>query len=240
VTTTALSCGNAQRGTHGNHHGVQWIDVPAAPGREDIDPVLAELDGRLLVHGTDADLAAVILRLMRGNRLPDVVVGYLPVATSPATRLWDIPAGEDAFELACHGQPRPAPVVRDDVGGVLVGSGVIEPITGQVYCDDQQALNGSAMAVEVSPDPLAAALPLPTADPHAALLEPAIEGLRVTVVRRGLLRRRREVLRGRAVQASFRSTTVRRDGVAHQRSVEQWGWYRHTEDLLLVRPLPRG
>jgi hypothetical protein len=240
VTTTALSCGNARRSAHPNHHGVQWIEVPAIPGREDIDPVLAELGGRLLVHGTDADLAAVILRLLRRNRLPDVVVGYLPVAPSPASRLWNIPTGEAAFELACHGQPRPAPVVRDDVGGVLMASGVIEPITGQVYCDDQQALNGSALTVEITPDPAAAALPEPTAEPHAAMLEPAAEGLRAIVVRRGVLRRRREILRGRAVQASFRKATVRQDGVAHPRSVDRWGWYRHTEDLLLVRPRSHG
>ena len=41
---------------------------------------------------------------------------------------------------------------------------------------------------------------------------------------------------GRAVQAGFREATVLRDGVPHPRPVTKWAWYRHTEDLLLVRP----
>jgi hypothetical protein len=235
VTTTALYCGNNHRSPHPGDHGVRWIHVPATPGREDVDPVLAEVEGRLLVYGTDADLAAVVLRLLRRGRLPDVVVGYLPVAESAATRLWGIPSGEAAFELALSGQPRPAPVIRDDAGGVLVASGVIAPITGQVYCDDQQALGGSALSLEVAPDPAAAPLGKPTADPLSTTLEPATDGVRVTVVRRRLLRRHREVVRGRAVQASFRSATVVRDGIAHPRPAEKWGWYRHTEDLMLLR-----
>jgi hypothetical protein len=230
VTTTALSCGNARRCTQPDHHGVRWIEVPALPGKADIDPVLASLEGRLLVQGTDADLAAVILRLLRANRLADVIVGYLPVVSSPASSLWRIPVGPAALDLACTGAPRPVPVIRDDGGGVLAGAGVIPRITGEVYCDDQRALRGSALAVEVAPDPGAAPLP------DAAAMEPATEGVRVSVVRRGLLRRKREVFRGRAVQASFRSTTVLRDGVAHQRPTDRWGWYRHTEDLLFVCP----
>ena len=63
-----------------------------------------------------------------------------------------------------------------------------------------------------------------------------VDGLRVTVTRRGFLRRHREVALGRAAQASFRSATVLRDGIAHPRPAEKWVWYRHTEDLLLVRP----
>jgi hypothetical protein len=232
VTTTALSCGNARRCTQPDHHGVRWIDVPTLPGRADIDPVLASLEGRLLVQGTDADLAAVILRLLRANRLADVILGYLPVARSPASSLWRIPVGLGALDLACSGTPRPVPVIRDDGGGVLAGSGVIATITGQVYCDDQRALNGSALAVEVAPDPAAVPLQEATGD----LLEPATDGVRVSVVRRGILRRRREVFRGRAVQASFRSNTVLRDGIAHPRPADRWGWYRHTEDLRFVCP----
>lgn len=232
MTTTALSCGNTRRCTQSDHHGVQWIEVPALPGRADIDPVLASLEGRLLVQGTDADLAAVILRLLRANRLADVVVGYLPVVRSPASALWRIPVGPDALDLACSGTPRPVPLIRDDGGGLLAGSGRITPITGQVYCDDQRALHGSALAVEVTPDPTAA----PLQEAAAGLPEPATDGLRVSVLRRGMLRRRQDVFRGRAAQASFRSTTVLRDGLAHPRPMDRWGWYRHTEDLRFVCP----
>lgn len=229
MTTTALSCGNARRRTDGGHPDLRWVEVPAVPGKEDIDPVLASVEDRLLVQGTDADLAAVILRLLRGNRLANVIVGYLPVMASPAATLWRIPLGPDALDLARSGTPRRVPLIRDDAGGVLVGSGVITAITGRVYCDDRQVLHGGARMLEVTPDPAADALrdsgPAP---------EPAVDGLRVTVVRRRLLRPRRDTVRGRAVQASFRSATVLRDGVAHPRPVDRWVWYRHTEDLRLV------
>lgn len=236
MTTTALSCGNIDRAARPDRHGLQWRELPSRPGRQDVDPLLTGSEERLIVQGTDADLAAVVLRLLRKGMVTTIAVGYLPVAPSPATELWGLPLGADAVDLALDGQVRPVPLVRDDSGGVLVASGVIEPITGQVYCDDQQVLNGSALRVEVAPDPNAAPLPEPTSDPLSTMLEPATDGLRVSTVRRRLLRQRRETARGRAFQANFRSTTVVLDGVTHPRPAEKWGWYRHTEDLALVRP----
>ncbi|GAA4854191.1 hypothetical protein GCM10025787_42670 [Saccharopolyspora rosea] len=212
---------------------MRWCQVPAEPGRQDVDPLLADTTDRIVVHGTDADLAAVVLRLLRKNRLADLVVGYVPVADSPASRLWGLRVGD--FDRAFDADPRPTPLIRDDSGGLLVASGVIEPATGQIYCDDQQVLNGPALRVEVSPDPGAAPLAEPTADPLSTDIDPAEDGLRVTVVRKGLLRRRREVARGRAAQASLRTTSVLRDGVAHPRPVDRWVWYRHTEDLRFAR-----
>ncbi|MBB5154488.1 hypothetical protein [Saccharopolyspora phatthalungensis] len=212
---------------------MQWFDVPATPGRADLDPLIAEAGQRLVVHGTDADFAAVVQRLLRKNRLADLIVGYVPVAESPAARLWGLAI--DDFDRALTAAPRPAALIRDDAGGVLLGAGTIEPIIGQVYCDDEQVLNGAAISITISPDPGAAPLPEPTADPLSTMLEPATDGLLVTTVRRGLLRRRRDVTRGRAVQASFRSATVRHDGIAHPRPAQKWVWYRHTEDLQLAR-----
>jgi hypothetical protein len=212
---------------------VQWFDLPATPGRQDVDPLVAEVD-RIVVHGTDADLAAVVLRLLRKGLLPTTVVGYVPAAGSAGSDLWGIPVG--SFDLALDGTARPAPLIRDDSGGLLVASGVIAPITGHVYCDDERVLNGHALRLEVSPDPDATPLPEPTADPLSTTLDPATDGLRVTALRRGLLRKRRDSASGRAVQASFRAATVVLDGVEHPRTAEKWGWYRHTEDLALVRP----
>jgi hypothetical protein len=232
VSTTALSCGNVERAMRPSGDGVQWFDVPATPGRADLDPLLADAAGRLVVHGTDADFASVVLRLLRKDRLADLVVGYVPVDDSPAARLWGLDVGD--FDRALTAAPRPAALIRDDSGGVLVGTGSIEPITGQVYCDDEQVLNGTALSITISPDPGATPLPESTSDPLSTLLEPATDGLLVATVRRGLLRRRADVTRGRAVQASFRAATVRHDGLAHPRPVEKWVWYRHTEDLQLA------
>lgn len=198
-----------------------------------MDPLLTERTDRVVVHGTDADLAAVVLRLLRKNRIADLAVGYVPVTDSPVARLWGLRAGD--FERAFTAAARPAALIRDDSGGVLLGDGVIEPITGQVYCDDQRILDGSALSLRVRPDPAATPLAEPTADPMNANLDPATDGVLVTTVTRGLFRKHRAAARGRALQASFRPATVRHDGSEFPRRVRKWVWYRHTEDLRLAR-----
>ncbi|MER5394906.1 hypothetical protein, partial [Saccharopolyspora sp. NPDC002686] len=165
---------------------MQWFDLPVTPTRQDLDPLLAETSERLVVHGTDADFASVVLRLLRKNRLADLVVGYVPVEDSPAAQLWGLRAGD--FERALTAEPRPSALIRDDSGGVLLGAGTIEPITGQVYCDDNRVLDGSALSITISPDPDATPLPESTPDPMNAMLDPAMDGLLVTTVRRGLFR----------------------------------------------------
>src|SRR5690348_3486224 len=75
------------------------VRLPARPGRADVDPVLDEHEPRrIAVAGTDADLAAVLLRLLRTERL-GVEVAYLPAAASPATRAWGLPTGRAAVDL---------------------------------------------------------------------------------------------------------------------------------------------
>ncbi|MDT7712543.1 MAG: hypothetical protein QOG46_1232, partial [Pseudonocardiales bacterium] len=93
--------------------------------------MLAALNGRrLVVCGTDADLAAVLLRLLRTEALGAVPVGYVPVeASSAVARLWDLPVvPAAAASLALCGDPDSVPLVRDDAGGVLVGRGVVAPL----------------------------------------------------------------------------------------------------------------
>lgn len=197
-----------------------------------MDPLLAEASGRVVVHGTDADLAAVVLRMLRKERLGDLTVGYVPVTDSPVARLWDLGVGE--FSRALEGPSRPTPLLRDDVGGILLGEGRIEPITGQGYCDDQQVLHGSALSLVASPDPEAAPLPEATAHPLSTNLDVTFEGVRVTTTRRRLLRKHTATVRGRALQLAFDETTVTRDGAPHPRPAQKWVWYRHTEDLHLA------
>jgi hypothetical protein len=187
-------------------------EIPATPGRDDVDPLLKGTDlDRVVVHGTDADLAVVVLRLMRLERLAEVPVGYVPVdhRQSAVARLWGLPA--DAVSLALTGSDRPRPLVRDDTGGVLLGLGVLSPVRGTVYCDDAVALRGAAARIEVTPGPA---------------------GVDVRVVRGRL--RRPAVFAGRAVQFGVDETVPVRDGVPHPRPVTRWTWYRHTEDLRAV------
>ena len=198
--------------------GIVIHQLPRRPGKDEVDPILAELDGRrLIVAGTDADLAAVVLRLLRGERLGSVDLGYLPSSADSVTaRLWHLPrTPATALELALHAPVRPVPLVRDDNGGVLLGAGTISALDGVAYCDDTRVLSGPAKQLRVTPDPA---------------------GLRVTVTHKGILRRSGPSATGRACQIGGELPEVVSDGVPHGRPMPRWSWYRHTEDLRLVRP----
>jgi hypothetical protein len=190
--------------------------VPSRPGKAEIDPLLsAHPEVPLIVAGTDADLAAVVIRLLRKEKLAGTPVGFVPaVAGSEVARRWGLPRDPArALEVALTAEPDPVPLVRDDAGGVLVGKGTIGPVSGVAYCDDFVALRGSARSIEVWPDGAA--------------------GLAVRV-RKGLFKSG-ETVTSRAFQLGCAPTRPRYDGVEHPRPVERWTWYRHTEDLRLIR-----
>lgn len=216
VSGLVLACGNAAdslTGVDTARNGVRIEAVPARPGKKDVDPLLGQA---VVVAGTDADLAAVVLRLLRKDLLPSTTVGFVPTdRKSAVASLWGLPTDPaKALDLALTGVDRPVPLVRDDVGGVLVGRGVIAPVRGIGYCDDTVALRGAARSLEV----------------HAGQA-----GLVVTVTR-GRLRRRRTTYESRAFQLACDPVVPISDGVAHPRSMERWTWYRHTQELRLVRP----
>lgn len=203
------------------------VRLPGRPGKDELDPVLAEhAPRRVLVAGSDADLAAVLLRLLRTERL-DIEVGYLPAGGSPAARAWGLPTGAAAVEPALHGVATPVPLVRDDGGGVLVGRGEVRELTGECYCDETLVLRGRArrLVVVPRPDGIAVRAGFTGRDPDG--------GLRPVPPRAP---RGRGSALGRAVQVGGRPFTVVADGVTHPRPLPRRTWYRHTEDWLLVRP----
>jgi len=192
--------------------------VPSRPDKAAVDPLLARLDGqRLVVMGSDADLAAVVLRLLRTERVADVAIGYVPVSPhSAAAAAWDLPVEPGrALDTALGGEPDRVPLIRDDNGGVLVGRGEFGALRGVGYCDDDRVLRGLARRVRVTPG-------------HG-------RGLVVEVTHGGLFRRNTHTTFGRAFQLGCLPSSVVRDGVPHERAVTRWTWYRHTEDLRLVR-----
>ncbi len=223
MSALVLACGNAadtgRPPTLTQRDDLEWAAVPATPGRAVLDPLLKAEDGRrVVVHGTDADLAAVVLRVLRTDRLAITPIGYLPVdpAASAIPALWGLPRDPARLAaIAVAGEIDSFPLVRDDAGGVLVGLGVVEQPQGVAYCDDQVALRGRAKRIEVEPDPEGGA------------------GLVVRVVRGGLLGKRVTTFTGRAVQLGCLRTGLVRDGV--RRDVAKWTWYRHTEDLRVAR-----
>jgi len=197
---------------------LHWVG--RRPGKE-IDPLLSgEPHSRLLVVGDDADLAAVVLRLLRKEQLRRIELAYLsPRRRTPVTDLWDLPRGSAAVALARSGEVDLVPLVRDDVGGVLVGAGYLGPVNGTVYVDEHRVLRGAAKMIKVEPD--------------------RDKGLAVTIGRRrvvGVGRRPKTTL-GRAVQIGTFPTTVVRDGIPYPRPMDRWTFYKHTEPLRLVRGL---
>jgi hypothetical protein len=224
VAAVVLACSDAGSGSGdrvldqvAQRDQVAVCQLPQRPGKDDVDPILAELAGRrLIVSGSDADLAAVVLRLLRTERLGASDIGYLPSSAGSVTaRLWRLPRTRaEALDLALHATVRPVPLVRDDNGGVLLGAGTITGPDGVVYCDDTRVLTGSAKLVLVTPDPA---------------------GVRVTVTHKGILRRSGPSVAGRACQLGGELPDVVSDGVPHGRAMSRWTWYRHTEDLRLIR-----
>ncbi|GLY67358.1 hypothetical protein [Amycolatopsis taiwanensis] len=188
--------------------------VSARPAKAEIDPLLAaHPDVPLVVAGTDADLAAVVVRLLRKGKLASTPVGLVPAEASEVARLWGLPTDHDrALEVALSADPQPVPVARDDAGGVLVGKGTFGALKGMAYCDDTLALRGPARSIEVWPD--------------------RELGLAVQV-RTGRFKRG-ETLTTRAFQLACEPARPTRDGVPYPRTVERWTWYRHTEDLQLI------
>ena len=73
---------------------------------------------RLVVVGDDLDLARLLTRLLRADRL-DVEVGYVPARRTPGARVFRLPAGWRAARRVRRGAAQPTPLIRDDAGTAL-------------------------------------------------------------------------------------------------------------------------
>jgi len=159
---------------------------------------------RVVVVGSDADLAAVLTRLMRAERL-DIEVAHV--------------SGRRGARRAIRGVARRVPLIRDDTATAVVGAALWLPaagsgaLRGEAVVDDAVLFDGSVDAVRIEPTM-------------------ALPGLRATVLA-GPGRRRRW-LAGRAVQLGTTGTRVVRDGVEGPREVKRSTFYRHTTGWLRV------
>lgn len=222
-----MTCGDAARtrwaSRLGELGGPATVDLPAVPGRREIDPLLDDLPdgGRLAVAGDDAAFAAVLVRLLRRERL-GIELALLPAPASAAAGVWGVPTDPAAaLTLARDGTARPAPLVRDDHGGLVVGRHETGPLHGVVYCDEHHVARGDVTGLVVTPDP-------------ACGVAVAVTGPRRLA---GLRAGRVATESGRAAQLGCRPpVTITRDGVPDDRAVPRRSWYRHTADWLLVRP----
>jgi len=181
--------------------GLSVVDVTAPT---DVDDA-AQAD-RLIVLGTTTDLAIVLARLLRADRL-DVEVALV-------RRPW-------AARRARTGTARRVPLIRDETGAVLTRYALWMPpeesakrLTGEAVVDDFLLFDGDVAGVRIEP----------TTD---------LPGLRARVLSGGL--RPPRWVTGRAAQLGTTGVLVVRDGVRAARPARRSTFYRHTKGWLAVR-----
>lgn len=79
--------------------------------------------------GGDAELAMVLTRLLRAERL-DVEVAYVPRRRTRATRNYRLPTGFRAARRAARGAARRVPLIRDETGSAIVGRACWAAVAG--------------------------------------------------------------------------------------------------------------
>ena len=192
------------------------LPVHRVAGDADIDAAIGPYR-RLVVVGGDAELATVLTRLLRAERL-DVEVAYVARRRTRATRIYGLRTGSRAARRARTGSPRRVTLIRDETGSAIVGRARWMPpdgersIRGEAVVDDTTLFDGEVAAVRIEP-------------------MPAMPGLRAAV-ERGVWRR---WVTGRAAQLGSTGVTVLRDGVAAARAGRRSAFYRNIEGWLLVR-----
>jgi hypothetical protein len=159
---------------------------------------------RLVVLGTHRDLALVLTRLMRAERL-DVEVAHV-------RRPWQAMSARTAAAVRI-------PLVRDETGTVVTQAACWLPpegrrtVRGEAVVDDERLFDGDVPGVRIEPIPV-------------------MPGLRARVLT-GRLRPARWIS-GRAVQLGTTGAVVVRDGDQAPRQVRRSTFYRHTEGWLRV------
>ena len=116
------------------------LEVRRVEAASDVDAVIGRFP-RLIVVGSDADLASVLTRLLRADRL-DVEVGHA--------------TGRRAARRARRGTARRVPLIRDDTGQVIVGAAEWRgedgaPLHGEAVVDDTQLFDGDVAGVRIEP-----------------------------------------------------------------------------------------
>lgn len=223
MTTIVLACGDVT--VPGPLAQLPAVTAPAVPAKPDFDTLLPQFDDagpgapRLVVVGGDGALAAALTRLMRSDRL-HVELAYVSPTRSAATRLYGLPVGDRAAELARHGRARTVPLIRDDAGTALVGEATVTgpegaELVGEAYVDSTRLFSGTVSTLRITPT-----LEMP--------------GLRAGVARRWAFLPTRWSP-GRAIQLGAVGAVVTRDGVTTPRALKRSSFYRDTREWLLVR-----
>jgi hypothetical protein len=183
--------------------GLASLPCHDADAAADID---AAVEGarRIVVVGDEADLAAVLTRLMRIERL-DVEVAHVP----------GLLGAQRAITVAAQR----VPLIRDETGTALVGVALWLPpgdarvLHGEAIVDDEVLFDGEVSGVRIEPTS-------------------SVPGLRAAVLSGRVPPRR--WLSGRAVQLGAIGARVVRDGVPVTHEVTRSAFYRHVTGWLRV------
>jgi hypothetical protein len=116
------------------------LTAQAVDGTDDVDAAVGR-GSRLIVVGSDADLAAVLTRLLRVDRL-DIEVGHA--------------TGWRSARRARRGTARRVPLIRDETAQVIVTAAEWRgengaPLHGEAVVDDTQLFDGEVAGVKVEP-----------------------------------------------------------------------------------------
>ncbi|WP_338836664.1 hypothetical protein [Gordonia polyisoprenivorans] len=179
-------------------------------------------DGGSSTH-PDAHLAQVIAALMLSERL-DVEVAYVADRPTAATRVYGLPHGSAARDLAEHGDAVALPLIRDDAATVLVGEARHlgaegAQLHGESYVDSVRLFTGEVRGIRIEP----------------TSQEPGLRA-RLETGTLGRWTRRGRWHDGRAIQTGGTNIVVEREGVLTDRVVKRSTYYRHHVDLNLVCP----
>ena len=160
---------------------------------------------RVIVLGSPRDLAVVLARLLRADRL-DVEVGFV-------RRPWQA-------RRARRAKARRVPLIRDETGAVITeAASWLQPdgtttVVGEAVVDDVLLFDGEVAGVRVEP-----------------MTE--VPGLRARVLTTGW--RPRRWVTGRAAQLGTTGALVVRDGTPSGRPARRSTFYRNTKGWLSVR-----
>ena len=197
---------------------LRLVQVDRSAAGDAIDETVRDAR-RVVVLGGDADLAAVLTRLIRTERL-DVEVAHLG-GSAGRLALGGLTPGRLTARRAVRAAAHRVPLIRDDTGTALVGAALWLPpdgaaaLHGEAVVDDTVLFDGDVAGVRIEP----------TTD---------LPGLRAAV----LVGRRPHTFRhwvhGRAAQLGTTGARVVRDGVPGVREVRRSTFYRHTTGWLRV------
>ena len=213
------------------------------------DPHTVSERVRLIVHGSDAALAAIVGKLMRVDALW-MEVAFVPndPAASSVAKNWGLISDatpQQFLEFSCTAPVLPTTLIRDDHGQVVLGAAEITGPAGAAGEMIGEAIVDSS--VLYSHDPQTGTrgaftrglrmMPMMGAPGIVAVPLPSPQGEKGGWWARW---RRKEniqppVLEGRALQAGGVDLQVTRDGQAHPRPLKSVTFYRHLRDGQFVR-----